>query len=318
MLGPEGLASSAGMVQFVGTHKSILFQLDEMSRLLETMREPRKAPHLFKIGSELMKLDSCSNTIYKGDAYANQKQTVIVNQPHACVYGTAVPGGFWRSLTEDNVSEGLLGRMFVFESSSRYVAINPRPAHTEPGFELTNGVHWWLDQPYGPGDLAEEKPTPRIVSYTDEARQRIDGHLLGICQKRATEDDTKAALWSRTTGKTAKLALLLACSRGTGQEDFEIELQDVDLAIRMSNWMTRRMLWQVFRHVSRNEREDKFKNVYRLLMEGMTRTELTRKTQWLSRRERDEIVNELEGCGMIEKVTIGTATKPKTLLRAVS
>jgi hypothetical protein len=65
MLGPEGIASSAGMIQFVNSQPSILFQLDEVGRLLETMRDPRKAPHLFKIGSELMKLDSCSNTLYK-------------------------------------------------------------------------------------------------------------------------------------------------------------------------------------------------------------------------------------------------------------
>lgn len=308
MLGPEGIASSAGMVQFINSQRSILFQLDEIGRLLETMRDPKRAPHLFKIGSELMKLDSCANTLYKGDAYANQKQSVVINQPHCCIYGTSVPRGFWESLTDDNVSEGLLGRMLVFEAGSRYVGI-AAPKHEDPPESILAGVRWWIDRPYGPGDVAEQNPSPVIVPYSKAAKQRLDDHMLGICSRRDKEDDTKAALWSRATGKTAKLALLLACSRCTGTSLIAVELEDVDRAVKISNWLTRRMLYQAYRHVSSNDYERSHKRILRLIGDGIDRSALTRKTQWLRRREREEILSELIESGEIVAVSEDTGGK---------
>jgi len=316
MLGPEGFASSAGLVQFVDSQHSILFQLDEIARLLETMREPRKSPHLFKIGSELMKLESNSHTLYKGDAYANQKQSVVIDQPHACIYGTAVPSGFWQSLTAANVSEGLLGRMFVFESSTRYVDI-AQPEHRPPPADVIAGVKWWLEQPYGPGDLAYHHPSPKTIKYTSEAQTRLDGHLRGICRQRAKEDDTRAALWSRTTGKTARLALLLACSRGTGRPSFYVEREDVDRAVAISNWLTRRMIYQAYHHVASNEREGSAKKILRLLSRPMTKSELTRKTQDLTRHQRDELIGELADTGLIRITEKETRGRSLSILEAV-
>lgn len=309
-IGPEGLASSAGLVTFVAAKKSILFQLDEVSRLLETMRDPRRSPHLYKIGTILMQLESNSHCLWVGEAYANQKQTPQINQPHACVYGTAVPQGFWESLTDDNVSEGLLGRMFVFEASDRYVDI-ATPENIEPPTSLLDGIRWWVERPFGVNNLSDENPIPPIVQHSKAAAKRLDEHFAGICKTRRKEDDTRAALWSRTTGKTAKLALLLACSRCTGGE-IVIDEEDVERAIAVSNWLTRRMLYQAFRHVSRNDRENASKRVQRILATKMTRTELTRKTQWLNRRQREEIVGELIESGLVKAWEEDTGGTVKT------
>jgi hypothetical protein len=320
MIGPEGVASSAGMVAFIQTQPAILFQLDEIGRLLETMRDPRRAPHLFKIGSVLMQLESNSHCIWVGDAYANQKQTPTINQPHACLYGTSVPRGFWESLTEDNVSEGLLGRMMVFEAGSRYVAINT-PERAEPPASIIDPVRWWCDYQPG-GNLANESTggtQPIAAVYKPDAAKRIDGHMAEICRRRDKEDDTRAALWSRTTGKTAKLALLLACSREIVGPAIAITLEDVERAIKISNWLTRRMLYQAYRHVARNEREGNHKKVLRLLSSNkMTKTQLTRATRWLSRRERDEIVSDLIDGGEVRIVEEKGSTKPVTYLETIA
>lgn len=318
MLGPEGIASSAGMVAFVQSQPAILFQLDEIGRLLETMRDPKRAPHLFKIGSVLMQLESNSHCLWVGDAYANQKQTPTINQPHACLYGTTIPRGFWESLTEENVSEGLLGRMLVFEAGSRYVDIGT-PESMLPGSEILDPVRWWSEYQPG-GNLAGESngtPQPITAVYKPDATSRISGHFAEICRRRNSEDDTRAALWSRTTGKTAKLALLLACSREVVGPLITIQLDDVERAIAISNWLTRRMIYQAYRHVSRNEREGNHKRVLRLLTNGLTKSELTRKTQWLSRRDRDEIVNELIECGEVEAVEEKIAKTTVTRLKSV-
>lgn len=79
-----------------------------------------------------------------------------------------------------------------------------------------------------------------------------------------------------------------------------IDEEDADRAIAVSNWLTRRMLYQAFRHVSRNDRENASKRVLRILATKMTRSELTRKTQWLNRRQRDELVGELIESGLVK------------------
>jgi hypothetical protein len=206
--------------------------------------------------------------------------------------------------------------MFVFESGSRYVDL-ATPEYGEPPERIVDGVRWWLEHSHGPGDMADKHPQPVIVPASKVAQNRLDAHLNGICRQRATEDDTRAALWSRATGKTAKLALLLACSRETGRTGITIELEDVERAVKISNWLTRRMIYQAYRHVSHNQREGEVKQVLRMLTTRLSRTELTRRTQWLDKRKRDEILQELIESGLVTCETEPTGGKiPRTYFRA--
>ena len=68
--GPERVGSSAGIISVVAAHPIRLLQLDEIGRLLATMRDP-KVSHLYNIGTVLMALYSSSNTVWNGDAYAD-------------------------------------------------------------------------------------------------------------------------------------------------------------------------------------------------------------------------------------------------------
>jgi hypothetical protein len=259
-----------------------------------------------------------SDLLWIGEAYANSKQTPTIDQPHACIYGTAVPRGFWESLTDENVSEGLLGRMMVFETSTRYVDMS-LPAPMDAPAELLDGIRWWLARPYGPGNISDEHPTPEVIPHSTAATKRLDSHFREICARRRKEDDTRAALWSRATGKTAKLALLAACSRCTGQERIEIEECDADWAVTVSNWLTRRMLYQAYRHVSHNQREGDSKRVLRLLGQPMTRSEITRKTQWLGRKQREELLIELIESGEVTMRTEDSGgNKPITWYEAAT
>jgi hypothetical protein len=311
MIGPEGIASSAGLISFVATRHTVLFQLDEIARILQTMRDPRRSPHLHKIGTELMKLESNSHQLFIGDAYADQKKTAVINQPHACVYGTSTPEAFWESLTADNVTEGLLGRIMVFEAGADYVDFQAAE-NLEPPDELLDGIHFWMNVPYGPGNFGEENPSPMVLPYSQQAKQRIDSHFSQICQRRKDEESVESALWSRTIGKTSKLALLFACSRCTGQPDMVIELEDVNRAIKISNWLTRRMLRQVDRHVSENEREGQVKKVLRLLEKPMTKTSLTKKTQSFGQRLRNEIIADLLDADQIATWFVDTGGTRRT------
>lgn len=302
MIGAERIGSSAGLVTQISSSPSILFQLDEMGRMMTTLKHPAKAPHLYNIATVLMQIYGSSDTIWIGDAYADLKRTPKINQPHPVIYGTSVPAGFWESLTAENITDGLLGRMLPFESAAGYV--DPQtPEMSDPPKELVDAVAFWVNLSQGRGNLSDQNPSPVVARYTPAAKERFDSHMMEIAKRRRAEDEQAAALWSRSAGKAGKLALIFAASRQPFCEAPMVDFEDIDRAIKLSNSITRIIQKQVFEHVSANEQEDRTKKVYRLLTKPMTKSQLTRKTQWLGKRERNEIVETLIESGMIEFVT---------------
>lgn len=315
MIGPERLASSAGLVSQIALSPTILFQLDEMGRMLATLKNPGKSPHLFNIATVLMQIYGCSDSIWIGDAYADIRKTQKIDQPHPVVYGTAVPEGFWEALTAENVTDGLLGRMLPFESAKGYV--DPQtPKSTPPPDKLVEAVRFWTEMKLG-GNLHQMHPQPMKAEYTEAARARFDDHMLEISKRRRGEDSQSAALWSRSAGKAGKLALIFAASRQPFCESPVVDYEDVDRAIKLSNWITRMIQKQVFEHVSTNEQEDRTKKVYRMLSTPMTKSQITRRTQWLGRRERAEILETLIEAGLIEFVVEQSdgAGAPRTIFK---
>jgi hypothetical protein len=319
LIGPERIASSAGLTSFVASQLSPLFQLDEVGRLLATMKNASaSAPHLYNIGTVLMQLFSSSDQTWIGDAYADAKKTPKIDQPHAVVYGTAVPDGFWDGMTKESISDGLLGRMMIFEAAG-YVTKN-RPKLIEPPLGLIESIQWWVEFKPG-GNMSREFAQPITAHHTDEARDRYESHLDAIDERKKTDGVEGAALWSRAGEKVAKLALLFAISRQPCEERIAIDLCDVNLAIRLSNWLTRRMLEKAGLHVAKNEIESSRKKMLQIVMEspeGKIRlNELTRKTQWLGRRSRSEYLDELRDMGLIELETETTIGRPATWVRYV-
>lgn len=313
LLGSERVGSHAGIVTTVHETPACLMQLDEMGRLLETMKDPRKAPHLFNCITVLMQLYSSSGTLWKADAYADAKKVKTVDQPHLCIYGTATPESFWHSLSTDNIAEGLIGRLLVFEGRG-YEVKACKPTADVPPADLLEALRWWNEFRPG-GNLAGEHPQPRKIPHTPEASERFESHIAGINERRIKEHPLRAAVWSRSGEKVAKLALLHACSRARCLPE-TITREDVDWGIRLGNWLTRRLLSGCADHVSENEVEAKAKRVLGLIPEkGITLESIGRKTQWLRSRERMEIVQDLERNRLITIESIPGTRRPKTILK---
>lgn len=297
-IGPERVGSSAGLVVALSNQPALLFQLDEIGRLMATIKNPGKAAHLYNIATVLMQIYGSSDTTWIGDAYADTNKVKKINQPHPVVYGTSVPAGFWESLTVENVSDGLLGRMMPFESQAGYV--DPQtPERIDPPESLIESIRWWVNYHASGGNLSETNPEPLVVEYTSAAQERFHGHMSEIASRRKREEDQAAALWSRSAGKAGKLALIFAASRCPLTPFFKVEAEDIDRGIRLSNWMTRTIQRKVFEHVSENDQEDRTKKVLRILSHPLTKSQLTRRTQWLKRRERDEILETLIEAGLV-------------------
>lgn len=311
LIGPERIASSAGLVSSLVQQPARLFQLDEIGRLLATLKNPGKAAHLYNIATILMQLYASSNQIWIGDAYADVAKTPRISHPHAVVYGTSVPEGFWENLTAENVSDGLLGRILPIESLAGYVDPQTPESLSLPD-DLIRSVKWWIEQSPG-GNLGEAHPEPFHAEYTPQAAKRFEGHMMDIAKRRKDEEKDAAALWSRSAGKAGKLALIFAASRQPMTTDLEVSEDDVSLGIALSNHLTRMIQRRVFEHVSANEQEEKTNRVYRMLARPMTKSEITARTRWLKKRDRNEILETLIEAGLVECEVEETGGRTKTL-----
>lgn len=312
-IGSERVGSHAGIVTTIHETPASLMQLDEMGRLLETMKDPRKSPHLYNCITVLMQLYSSSSSVWKSDAYADAKKVKTVDQPHLCIYGTATPESFWHSLSTDNIAEGLIGRLLVFEGRGYEVDLQ-EPAEFAAPDDLLEALRWWNDFRPG-GNLASEHPTPKKIPHTPEALERLNGHIKAINERRKGEHHLRAAVWSRSGEKVAKLALIHACSRARCMPE-TIRFEDVDWAVKLGNYLTRRLLVGCGEHVSENDVEARAKRVLRLIpVSGMQATTLCRRTQWLRSRERDEILRDLVGAGLVIQETQRRNSRPVTVFK---
>lgn len=320
IIGPERIGSHSGIVSALAENWNTLFQIDEIGKLIMTMQDSAKSPHLFNIGSVLLQIFSSSDSIWQADAYGDRKKVKMLHYPHCCVYGTSVPDGFWEALTKDNLRDGLIGRFLIFEASE-YVDYQ-EPQDVELPQSIVELAAWWLSLKTHEGNLAgrttHEAAHPRRVDREESAHQRLHEHAMAISQRRKSEDSTTAAVWSRAAEKTNKLALLFACSRCTGEDWPTIRLEDAERAIQLNNLLTRRMLRQAGLHVSASVYEREQLRVLRKMMERpqWTQRDLTRATQWLRNRDRMEILATLSDAGRIEIADIETNGRTCRVFRA--
>lgn len=307
--GNEDLASDAGLVTAVEAEPAILFQLDEFGRFLRTIGDPKKAPHLFNVLGALMKLYSSADTVFRGKAYADKKRNRVVDQPCVSMYGTTVPEHFFESLTADSLSDGFIARLLVFEADA--TPPRQRSRHQDIPAAILEAAHWWGAFKPG-GNLRSEHPEPLVVSYTPEAGATFDRLAQFVDTELAKPDSDGRSLWARAEEKACRLALIYTCS--AARDSPVIDADAARWACELSEYLTRRMLFVAHEWVAEGMFDARQKRVLRIMRRAggrVGRSELCRRTQWLTQRERQEVIDNMLETGQITVVTTPTTTRPK-------
>lgn len=323
MMGPESVNSSAGLVVAIRDNPAILLQIDEIGRLLATTNGARAPAHLSNIITELLRMYSSSRGWWRPSAYADAKKNPLIYCPHGVVYGTATPDTFWPSMTVEALGEGFLGRCLIFESRTRYPMPQPYRRFEKAPESIVEQVKAWLAFTPGGGNLASQNPTAAVIEADDAATRRLRTHEWQIREKQQTEDSRHSAVWSRAAEKTFKLALLFACSRGTRELAAgklpTITKRDADLAVMTCNWTTRSLIRRAADYIAHNEIEASVKRLLRAIPgEGCTLSELTRRTQWMRSKERQDVLTTLSDAGIIAFEQLQTNGRPITVVKRTS
>ncbi|GJQ30455.1 MAG: hypothetical protein HBSAPP03_23390 [Phycisphaerae bacterium] len=309
--GNEDLASDAGLVTAVEAEPAILFQIDEFGRFLRTIGDPKKAPHLFNVLTALMKLYSSADTVFRGKAYADKKRNKVVDQPCVSVYGTTVPEHFFESLTADSLSDGFIARLLVFESAE--TPARQRARATAVPDAIKQAAAWWGSFKPG-GNLAPEHPQPIVVQATPEAGAVFDALAVLVDAELGKPDESGRSLWARAEEKACRLALIYACSANAQKP--VIDEDAARWACDLSSYLTRRMLYIAHEWVADGVFDARQKRVVRVVRKAggrISRSELCRKTQWLTQRERQEVIDNLVETQQLRQEEETSATRPKVV-----
>ncbi|MBW6398906.1 bifunctional DNA primase/polymerase [Roseomonas sp. HJA6] len=328
-LGGEDLASSAGLLASLQMHPSRLFQVDEFGQFLRLVLAPRAPFHKAAIWTELTKLYTSASEAYIGAEYADQKAKprVTLHQPCACLWGVTVPGPFWKAIEGGALSDGSLARFLIFLTEDDYPAPVEHPADAEPTAALVTMLQAIAGGVPGHdhgGNLAEAMQAsapvrPYVVPLTPDAEAAMSAVRHDATERlRSHKGSFATALFGRYAENTAKLAMLAAISRDPAQPTTVV--RDVTWAARLVEHSIGTLLREAERRVSDNDTEAKHKRLLEIVRDGgrQSRSDITRRSQFLSRREREEILASLIEAGLVIAEQEPGATKPTTFYSAVS
>jgi hypothetical protein len=310
--GAESVASHSAIESAVRDNPAILFQFDEFGRFLATLGDAQRSAHLFGIIDVLMKLFTSAGGVYRGKAYASRENNIgAINQPCAVLYGTTVEESFLRSLTRENVSDGLLSRMLIFEGERQPPMEYEAMEKPVPSVVLNVATYWRDFQ--SECNLENVNPEPIVVDTGREA-DLIFRNLVTLSDMEFGKGLPGCELWTRTLEKARKLALIYACS--ANHEKPVIDGLAALWASEVVQYMTRRMIFLADRWIADGRFDALQKEVVRKLEKRGGRVSRAEMCRVILRRvpskQRDEVLRNMLETGQLRQHEVRSKTKPAT------
>jgi hypothetical protein len=298
-LGGEDIGSDTALLNAVEKSASMLFQVDEIGRMLKAISRKQAGTHLVNIPTVLMRLYSSADSVFQGKELAGRAERQVIVQPNVGLFGTTVPSHFFDSLSSGEVGDGFLSRFLIFAGDEDPAFNNSRLS--DPPESLVNAItalsKLQTQQQSDDSDLAI--PDPQIVIKTPAARALFDDLRERVRTSRLdAEHSTHKSLWARTWEHADKLATLCgACHPG-----FTVSEDIAKWAISLAWYSTASLVGAAIDYISDNETEASVKRIARIIRDSGTISNraLTRKTQWADSRSRQQHLQTLLDSGQIE------------------
>ena len=236
------------------------------------------------------------------------RDKLTVEGPHMSLWCTTVPT-FYRQISKEHLGNGLVSRLLVFESDDPdpYVRWPPIEAQRPPAGLVDWCKRWLADRGEG-GDLRIE---PRTIPATREAMAEFDAveAELRALRKELREKGEDQGPYTRGQAQAVKLALIRACGMGAKEVTAEDARWGCDLA-----WQLTRAFVARVEEVgaSDNRIEDAKKKLLKMMRDrgeqGISKSALSRGSQFLEKRQRDELLRDLEEAGLATRLQTTTAS----------
>lgn len=303
-LGGNKIASGAGLLTALHRQPAILFQIDEFGMFLSAAADRKRSPrHITEILDNMTELYTAAGGVFLGAEYANRdgsNERRDINQPCLCVYGTTTPLHFWGALQGANVVDGSLARFLILPSDEDYPDENLAAGIRQTPSALIHGLkNLAAGGGLQNGNLTGMTPgqttavNPITVPMSEEAKARFKELSARLTEElRAARGTAFTAILARIGENALKLSLIVAVGRDPARP--MIDLSAAEWAIDFVRHFAAKTMEAIERHVADTETEAHLKRLKEIIRaagaKGITKSEITRASQWLKARDRDEIL----------------------------
>jgi hypothetical protein len=315
----EDVSSGVAVESTLSQYAVQLFQIDEFGHFLKSIMNPRAVnSHRRDILVKLTKYTGAATRLVKGTEYANKKERarVDVHQPCVCLYGTTISAPLWEAFGYGAVNDGSIARMLFFKTSQN----SPRPRRPEVSARdvpdvIVDAMRRVVAGVAGAGDEANP------VGFSSNKAAMLDGRYPPVLTNVDFNDDASALadtlmneqadlklehqqsgflpVVARWLEHIHRLALIRAISRD--QLAPTITANDLAWARALVDHCIGILTADADRYLADTEHEAALKRVVDVLRRHgcMTGREFSRRTQFLSRRTRIDIVSQLVESGLV-------------------
>ena len=314
-------ASDSGLLSSLAEGKGVkLVQWDEIGIGLSKITSPKSPPSLRNILNVIMQLFSAADINYRGEQYSNRNgknARIDLYQPCLNIFGVSTPTRFYEALNSDFGSDGFLSRLLIFESEK----IHPDPVYKpEPCYvsdSLGKQARRILDEeaPTPENDLEDiDGPQVRVIKYSSQAYSLV--HFL-FAKYNGLKKKEKSEIIQSVHGRAMEHIIKLAL---TVEPQDEISRDTLLWAEEVYDHLANSLLNLLEHDVSNSDFQRNLIKIINILKDGpIDHASLTRQTQWLNRRDRNELIETLIESEKVRsyKETLGDSHKPTTFFELI-
>ena len=319
------------MVQSLPEQQERIDLIDECSWLLNAMNSGDN--YQSEMVEILSLLFSRASTKFNGIASAKDgARHGAVWRPHVSILASTTPTGFRESVNAAMAAKGLMPRFLTFfqKEIGEYKGETDVPFAQNLLKQLKVGVGFYLKKEkahHAPSTnyMAPRKNaqhgdttmglryTPTIIPFTAATHKRwIDYERHNHYLSAKNPDEFESPFFGRFAEHTAKLALLDTLS--LAHEVIDIDNLDWAIDVIEIQWKNVQPLYEM--SSAENRLEKNHLRVFKLINDDgpIAKRDLTRKTQWLNKKQRDEIIANLTDSDRIKESMITHPTTKKKKL----
>ena len=296
LLGSGDYISDASLMDSLDIRPTRLDIMDECGSILKSMTSG-KADYNRKMGDILTELYTSSTSKYLGRATADGNKGACT-RPNVNILGSTTPVGFSEGISRTAIEKGLFGRMLVFMGDGNKPA---KRVKDFPRLDINTLAKLRYLASYKPpesdwsiGGLAQEVYE---ITATDRANELLDTYFKRFDDLRMETEAGNVLLpiICRLYQQMVKLTMIHAVSRTKVNELPEVDEIDVEFGYRTMLYCFGTLENIVEKHIYDGKNDaiaKKFINHIRS-SSPCTKSELTRTTRWLDKRNRDNLLSEL-------------------------
>lgn len=290
--------------------------IDEAGYFFASSADPKsKATPQHAIKPALLELWSSANSRWIGKQRVpkdgkTELKPITIDNPHICLYATTQPQILFDGITKNDLRDGWLARNLFFISKER-----PMPKLKEMK-QIPNSIRGVVyqykeetvngERVNGEGEVVTVPTEPEAIDVFQKFNERIYRKMLA-----ADKCDLETNyLYGKALENARRVALILGVSAAPDRFRAKVTRAEAEYACDLVGFLIGEVIEELEASMSENENEKAKKRILQLITKagrkGLTRNELTRKTQFIRRALREEYLEDLiEGNQIVKRPTDG-------------